>query len=389
MRKCDSCGKVVVNEKDYMCPHCGAVVRKKCDHSTHLPDDKYNRANDYRTTNNNASDYRTTAAEHKSQTYDYQKAPRTDASQKFDINDLANIKNAEDAKRIAKKAFIEQDQNGRKKFKPLAIVLIVIFAVNIFGNLLGALGDGIDEFFDELEYAFVDIDTPDYTFGEDELIHFIDVSPIITGGRYDKENDCLEITCSDFYFGFNVTENEDYKVVTENWSDEFTFPSVYFGEGDVRVSFEALDEKQVEDRDALYNTDSEEMTTYGEITDDGIIKIYGLAPSINRLSGDEIYIRVSGISVTFENEGTNEKFKYWLSLPVGFVKINADNSVEFYDIYADYDIVIKEEFDFNDQYVPDEYVECIEFNDTDTNSGNIFESVPASATYTEEVTLVD
>lgn len=379
MHKCDSCGKVVVNEQDYMCPHCGAVSNKHCDHNTHLPDDKYNRANDYRTT----------AAEHNSKTYNYEKVPRTDANQKFDINDLANIKNAEDAKRIAKKAFIEQDQNGRKKFKPLAIVLIVIFAVNIFGNLLSAVGDGIDNVFDELEYAFEDIGNADYTFGEEKLTHLIDVSPIVTGGRYDKENDCLEITCSDFYFGFNVTQNEDYEVVTEDWSDEFTFPSVYFGEGDVRVSFEALNEKQVEDREVLYDVDSEDMTVYGEITEDGIIKIYGLAPSMKRLSGNEIYIRVSHIRVLSENEETNEKFDYWVSLPAEFVKINDDNSIEFYDIYADFDIVINEKLDFNDQYVPDEYVECIEFNDTDKYSDNIFESVPASVEYTEVVTLVD
>ena len=81
MRKCDSCGKVVVNEQDYMCPHCGAVTRKHCDHQKHLPDDKYNRANDYRTS----------SAEYKSKTYDYQKAPKTDASQKFDINDLLEV----------------------------------------------------------------------------------------------------------------------------------------------------------------------------------------------------------------------------------------------------------------------------------------------------------
>jgi predicted RNA-binding Zn-ribbon protein involved in translation (DUF1610 family) len=130
MHKCDSCGKVVINEKEYMCPHCGAVAQKHCDHSTHLPDDKYNRANDYRTA----------AAEHKSKTYNYEKTPRTDSNQKFDINDLANIKNAEDAKRVAKKAFIEQDQNGRKKFKPLAIFLIVISAT----KLLGAVNVTVD-----------------------------------------------------------------------------------------------------------------------------------------------------------------------------------------------------------------------------------------------------
>jgi hypothetical protein len=379
MRKCDSCGKVVVNEQDYMCPHCGAVTRKHCDHQKHLPDDKYNRANDYRTT----------AAEHSSKTYDYEKAPRTDASQKFDINDLANIKNAEDAKRIAKKAFIEQDQNGRKKFKPLAIVLIVIFAVNIFGNLLGALGDGIDDVFEELEYAFEDVGNADYTFGEDKLTHNFYVSPIVKGGRYDKENDCLEITCSDYYFEFSRTYNEDYDVVTEEWSDEFTFPASFISSGEVRASYEALNEKQVEDRDAIYNTDSEDMTAYGEITDYGIIKIYGLTPSINRLSGNEVYIRVSGINVIYENVETNEKFEYLVSLPVEFIKINADNSIEFYNIYADYDVVINEKLDLNDQYVPDEYIEHIELSDANAYNDNIFESIPASVEYTETVTLVD
>ena len=389
MRKCDSCGKVVVNEQDYMCPHCGAVMQKHCDHSTHLPDDKYFRANDYTRNDNKPNDYRTTAAEHSSKTYGYEKAPRTDASQKFDINDLANIKNAEDAKRIAKKAIIEQDQNGRKKFKPLAIVLIVIFAVNIFGNLLGALGDGIDDVFEELEYAFEDVGNADYTFGEDKLSHNFYVSPIVKGGRYDKENDCLEITCSDYYFEFSRTYNEDYDVVTEEWSDEFTFPASFVSSGEVRVSYEALDEKQVEDRDVIYNIDSEDMTAYGEITDDGIIKVYGLAPSINRLSGNEVYIRVSDISVIYENVETNEKFEYLVSLPVEFIKINADNSIEFYDIYADYDVVINEKLDLNDQYVPDEYVEHIELGDTHAYNDNIFESVPASVEYTEMVTLVD
>ena len=113
MRKCDSCGKVVVNEQDYMCPHCGAVTRKHCDHQKHLPDDKYNRANDYRTT----------AAEHSSKTYDYEKAPRTDASQKFDINDLANIKNAEDAKRIAKKHLLSRTRTAEKSSNHLQLCL--------------------------------------------------------------------------------------------------------------------------------------------------------------------------------------------------------------------------------------------------------------------------
>jgi len=379
MHKCDSCGKVVVNEQDYMCPHCGAVTKKHCDHQKHLPDDKYNRANDYRTA----------SAEHKSKTYDYEKAPKTDNNQKFDINDLANIKNAEDAKRIAKKAFLEQDQNGRKKFKPLAIVLIVIFAVNIFGNLLGVVGDVIDDVFTEIEYAFENVGNADYTFGEDKLSHNFYVSPIVKGGRYDKENDCLEITCSDYYFEFSRTYNEDYDVVTEEWSDEFTFPASFVSSGDVRISYEALDEKQIEDKDVIYNIDSEDMTAYGEITDNGIIKVYGLAPSINRLSGNEVYIRVSDISVIYENVETNEKFEYLVSLPVEFIKINADNSIEFYDIYADYDVVINEKLDLNDQYVPDEYVEHIELGDTDAYNDNIFESIPASATYTEMVTLVD
>ena len=379
MRKCDSCGKVVVNEQDYMCPHCGAVSNKHCDHNTHLPDDKYNRANDYRTT----------ATEHKSKTYDYQKAPKTDVSQKFDINDLANIKNVEDAKQVAKKAFIEQDQNGRKKFKPLAIVLIVIFAVNIFGNLLGALDDGIDTVFDELEYAFEDVGDADYTLGEEELRHNFYVTPIVTGASYVKAEDCLSINCSDIYFEYDKTKNGEFETVADEWNSEFTFPSQQLYTGDVRITLAVFDKKDVENEDLLYDATDREITLYGEITDNGIINVYGLAPSIKHLSGEEKYIYIAGINAISKNESTKEEFDLWFSFPSNFVKMNTDNSVELYDVYVDSDVVVKEKFDLADQYVPDEYVECIEFNDRDTYNDNIFESIPASATYTETVTLVD
>ncbi len=373
MHKCDSCGKVVVNEQDYMCPHCGAVTKKHCDHNTHLPDEKYNRANDYRTT----------AAEHKSKTYDYQKAPKTDASQKFDINDLANIKNVEDAKQVAKKAFIEQDQNGRKKFKPLAIVLIVIFAVNIFGNLLSAVGDGIDDVFDELEYAFEDIGTADYTFGEDEIIHDFYTTANVTGATYDKAQDQLVINCSGIYFEYEGTRNEDYDMLTDEWSSDFTFPGEYFYTADFSACINIFDKNEVEDKDELYGILDYELILKSEITEDGSIIVKGLAPSIEHLYGSEIYIDIK-IHVTAENEKTNELFDYWISLPTNFIRINPDCSVEFYDIYADYDIVIKEKLELDDQYVPSEYIENIEFGDS-----YIFESVPASVEYTEMVTLVD
>lgn len=378
MRKCDSCGKVVVNEQDYMCPHCGAVTRKHCDHQKHLPDDKYNRANDYRTT----------AAEHSSKTYDYEKAPRTDASQKFDINDLANIKNAEDAKRIAKKAFIEQDQNGRKKFKPLAIVLIVIFAVNIFGNLLGALGDGIDDVFEELEYAFEDVGNADYTFGEDEIIHDFYTTANVTGAVYDKAQDQLVINCSDIYFEYDGTRNEDYDMIADEWSSDFTFPGEYFYSADFSACINIFDENEVEDKDELYGVLDYELILKSEITEDGLIIVKGLASSIEHLYGSDIYIDIK-IHVTDQNDETNEIFDYCISLPTNFIKINPDYSVEFYDIYADYDIVVKEKLELDDQYVPDEYIEHIELGDTHAYNDNIFESVPASVEYTETVTLVD
>jgi len=378
MHKCDSCGKVVVNEQDYMCPHCGAVTKKHCDHSNHLPDDKYNRTNAYNTNSNYNN-----PTPHKSKTYDYTPAPKTNESQKFDINDLANIKNVEDAKRVAKKAFIEQDQNGRKKFKPLAVFLIVIFAVNIFGNLLGALGDGIDTVFDELEYAFEDVGNADYTFGEDEIIHDFYTTANVTGAVYDKAQDQLVINCSDIYFEYDGTRNEDYDMIADEWSSDFTFPGEYFYGADFSACINIFDENEVEDKDELYGVLDYELILKSEITEDGLIIVKGLASSIEHLYGSDIYIDIK-IHVTYQNDETNEILDYWISLPTNFIKINPDYSVEFYDIYADYDIVVKEKLELDDQYVPDEYIETIHFDDS-----NIFESIPASATYTETVTLVD
>ena len=348
MRKCDSCGKVVVNEQDYMCPHCGAVSRKKCDHSTHLPDDKYNRANDYRTT----------AAEHKSKTYNYEKTPRTDANQKFDINDLANIKNAEDAKRIAKKAFIEQEQNGRKKFKPLAIVLIVIFAVNIFGNLLSAVGDVVGEIGDELEYAFEDIALEDYTLGVDEITHDFSVLSTIDGVSYNKESDCLTIDFSELYFQYNGSMNEEYETIEREWTQGFTYPSECFYTGSVIATVGVFDETEVSDRDLLYDYDRE-ISLKGELSDLGFLNIYGLEPHIRALNGRDVYLNLSSVRVLSENEDTNEHFDCWVSLPANFIKLSPDNTIELYNIYADFDVVVTEELDYNEQYIPEEYVESI------------------------------
>lgn len=379
MRKCDSCGKVVVNEKEYMCPHCGAVVRKKCDHSTHLPDDKYNRANDY-----SPRDYRTTAEEHKSKTYDYEKAPRTDTSQKFDINDLANIKNAEDVKKIAKKAFIEQDKNGRKKFKPIAIVLIVIFAVNIFANLMSVAFDAVDTVFDELDSVF----SEEIAVGEEPIIHSFTLHTYVDGATFDRENDCLTIDINEMYFEYYGSHDEYYEDDTDEWQSDFSSPGNYISNGDVSISFAIYDGKEVQNVGFDEYSYNDSIDLAAELSADGELKIYGLKTHLRNMVGKDVYCLITNSLINSANSETNESFECSFFFPFNYIKISADDKVSFYNIYEDYEnegknVVDKLEVD--ERYVPDVFIEHVEFG-----SGNMIdESVPASVTYTETVTLVE
>lgn len=374
MHKCDSCGKVVVNEQDYMCPHCGAVSNKHCDHSTHLPDDKYFRANDYRTA----------TEEHKSKTYDYEKAPKTDASQKFDINDLANIKGAEDVKKIAKKAFIEQDKNGKKKFKPVAIVLIVIFAINIASSLLGVVFDAVESGIEEIAGVLPD-EWVGYELGEETITHYFDVDTYIKNGSYDKENDCLKFNLSEVFFEYNDTVDEYYDVLTEEWQSEFTSPKECFYSEQVEVSLAFLSQKDFSDAEKVDNAYDESVSLYGEITSDGVFYIYGFNQHLKKNAGESVYLYVNRINMKSQNPDTMEVFNYWLSVPFNFIKLNSDGSTEFFSAYAYDGGVSVTKIDLTEQYYPDieeleEYVEFIAFSEN-----NADESVPASVTYTENV----
>lgn len=365
MRKCDSCGKVVVNEQDYMCPHCGAVTRKHCDHQKHLPDDKYNRANDYRTT----------ASEHSSKTYDYEKAPRTDASQKFDINDLANIKNAEDAKRIAKKAFIEQDQNGRKKFKPLAIVLIVIFAVNIFGNLLDIADSAIDTAFDEIEevvsmnsidnliednYGVSEIE--DSLYDNYETIYDYTGSADVRSANYSSDEDCLEIHLSGIgldELSVNATEDTGLSFGEMiNSSFVVLYRISFITEDDFDVVFE-------DDTDSVYNY-ADEVLFKGDLSEDGVLKIYGIASKLDEYY-ETPYISISQITILSESDSGEDCYRGDLLLSTNTVKVKDYKECEFYDLKFDEDnIEYFEKIDLSDWdgfYLHDElsYNEIIEY----------------------------
>ena len=343
MHKCDSCGKVVINEKEYMCPHCGAVAQKHCDHSTHLPDDKYNRANDYRTA----------TEEHKSKTYDYEKASRTDASQKFDINDLANIKNAEDVKKVAKKAFIEQDKNGRKKFKPVAIVLIVIFAINIFANLIDVAFDAVDGVFEGIESAF----TEELVVGDELLIHGFSLRTYVDGATFDRENDCLTIDIAEMYFEYYGSHDEYYDSDTDEWQDDFSSPENYLSDADVDLSLVIYDEKDVQEAGFDEYSYRDSIDLPAELTETGELKIYGLKTHLRDMAGKNVYCYISDSLVEFENAETYERFECSFYFPFNYIKISANDTVSFYDIYEDYENEGKNtitEVDLSYRYAPDE-----------------------------------
>lgn len=393
MHKCDSCGKLVVNEQDYMCPHCGAVANKHCDHKTHLPDERFNRTGDYNTNSNpvNTTPNRSNPVNttpHKSKTYDYERVPKTNESQKFDINDLANIQNADDVKKIAKKAFIEQDANGKKKFKPLAIVLIVIFAVNIFGNLLGVAFDAVDSVFEEIAGELPD-SWVGYELGEETITHYFTVDTYIKNGSYDKANDCLKFNILEFFFDHNNSADEDYDTLTEEWQSEFTSPKKCFYSEQIVVSVAFLSQEDFADAEKVDNAYDESVTLYGEITSDGVICFYGLNQHLKNIDGKSVYLYVNEISERSENPDTREIFEYYFSVPFNFIKLNSDGSTEFFSVYAYDGEVSTTKIDLDNQYYPDieeleEYVEYIAFPEVNVN-----ESVPAYGEYTEVVTLVD
>jgi predicted nucleic acid-binding Zn-ribbon protein len=374
MHKCDSCGKVVVNEQDYMCPHCGAVSNKHCGHNTHLPDDKYFRVNDYKTN----------SAEYKTKTYDYEKAPKMDANQKFDINDLANIKNADDVKKVAKKAFIEQDKNGRKKFKPVAIVLIVIFAVNIFCNLLSVGFDAIDGFFEEIASELPD-EWVGYELGEETITHYFSVDTYIKDGAYDKENDCLKFNLSELFFAHNDSVDEDYDTITEEWQSEFTSPKERFYSEQIVVNAVFFSPKDIVDAEKIENSYKNDVELYGEITSDGVLYIYGVNQHLKKYDAQSGYMELATVSLRTENAETKEHFDFYFSIPFNFVKVNSDGTLKYFYIYSYDDEITNTEVDLTEQYYPDieeleEYVEFIAFSEN-----NADESIPVSVEYTEQL----
>ena len=365
MHKCDSCGKVVVNEQDYMCPHCGAVSNKHCGHNTHLPDDKYFRVNDYKTS----------STEYKTKTYDYEKAPKTSANQGFDINDLANVKNAEDVKRVAKKAFVEQDKNGKKKFKPIAVVLIVIIAFNIFSSVLGAVFDGLESVFDE-----------EVVIGEELIIHNFTLHTYHNDAIFDRENDCLTLDIAEIYFEYYGSHDEFYDYDTNEWQNDFSLPSNHILDGDMEFSLTIYDENDVKKVDFDEDAYKDEISMAAEFTEDGELKIYGLKSHLRNVAGKDAYCHIGTSLIEFENNATNERFLCDFYFPFNYIKISSDDTVSFYDIYKDYeteDRNIISEADLSTRYVPDEYLECIEFNDV--VSDNIVESLPVSVEYTEQL----
>ncbi len=336
MHKCDSCGKVVVNEKEYLCPHCGAVARKKCDHSTHLPDDKYNRANDYRTS----------ATEHKSKTYDYQKAPKTDISQKFDINDLANIKNAEDVKKIAKKAFIEQEASGRKKFKPAAIVFIIIFAVNIFANVADvafeAVDDAIDGFEEVVSVEFDDEEYIEDLYGvseiEEDLYNKYDTiydylgSASVESAYLGGETGTLQIQLSEIGF----EELSDNMVDETGTSLGEMYNTSYVALYKIRFLPEDVEDAITDENESVRDY-AETVLLKGSLTTDGVLIIENVGLKLDEYIDECPYMYISEITVLSENESGEICYCGQISLSVDVIRINSKGVYEFYEITRDSD----------------------------------------------------
>ena len=272
---------------------------------------------------------------------------------KISFGDLANIKNAEDVKKVAKKAFIEQDKNGRKKFKPVAIVLIVIFAINIFANLIDVAFDAVDGVFEGIESAF----TEELVVGDELLIHGFSLRTYVDGATFDRGNDCLTIDIAEMYFEYYGSHDEYYDSDTDEWQDDFSSPENYLSDADVDLSLVIYDEKDVQEAGFDEYSYRDSIDLPAELTETGELKIYGLKTHLRDMAGKNVYCYISDSLVEFENAETYERFECSFYFPFNYIKISANDTVSFYDIYEDYENEGKNtitEVDLSYRYAPDE-----------------------------------
>jgi hypothetical protein len=262
--------------------------------------------------------------------------------------------------------------------------LIVIFAVNIFCNLLSVGFDAIDGFFEEIASELPD-EWVGYELGEETITHYFSVDTYIKDGAYDKENDCLKFNLSELFFAHNDSVDEDYDTITEEWQSEFTSPKERFYSEQIVVNAVFFSPKDIVDAEKIENSYKNDVELYGEITSDGVLYIYGVNQHLKKYDAQSGYMELATVSLRTENAETKEHFDFYFSIPFNFVKVNSDGTLKYFYIYSYDDEVTNTEVDLNDQYYPDieeleEYVEFIAFSEN-----NADESIPVSVEYTEQL----
>ncbi len=356
MKKCDSCGKVIVNDKDYMCPYCGAVASKTCGHSSHLPDDRYNRANDYYSQNRSQKN---------------NNIPNTPEIPKALGDVFGDIKNT-----IPKSI---RDTKNKGKGKTAAIIIAVVFALNALTAVFGFLeeSDGFEDvddfgndYYSDSYYAdeanfdttisydvFAITENPEFDFDDDGnllikptemLFTCTDTKELILAAK----NTAADLTVPDYSVPYSEVVSETANTA-EKPSDEETTVNIQnepevSSENDVTVPFSAIDVfgKSLTDIydsstglcasiaivysgtivDPVFDLSSWAFEYYGYLSDDGIV-IEDVAEDVAETKKTlpeeaEMVVIIKSITVSTADYDNNKGFYGNIILPYNCIKIN-------------------------------------------------------------------
>lgn len=232
MKRCDSCGKIITDTKEKMCPFCGAVSSKSvvCTHD----EDRWNR---------NGDEYSFHGNDNK------KSFGNSDISPEDNINKMFSF-GSEIKKEKPLKAPVKKQTKRKKPHSGAAAVIIVLLIIFVFLNNLGLFEDNVINGWDDSYYSEEENSNCLYcwlknvtaTYDENGLLFYINETPCSLEEDYSGEDfynmiadseyitACVsEITAEDYKSGINYGDYATVKnkVVLDRFDDDIFGISAY------------------------------------------------------------------------------------------------------------------------------------------------------------------
>ncbi|MBR2875929.1 MAG: hypothetical protein IKC01_02220, partial [Clostridia bacterium] len=270
MKKCDSCGKIITNDKEFMCPFCGAVAKKHCDHETHL-NNKYYRYNDYNELDKDGSMNEKGYTAKRS----VEDSPRSPAGYK---------------------------DNVKKLMKSFLGFFVIVISFSVVMTVLTVSDDTVDDTYDYEEIYSEDFQLGPYDtyleeFVPDELIDNSNTEASLTHYKaglqcdeihLNEEEDTLDITFTTMYYS-NISSDDEY-TYSESTDDVDLSGSVS------AKAFYILRRELDLAPESPEFYEQRTLDLKGELTSDGKLRFFGV-PSGLASFGEPVFIVIPHIVV--------------------------------------------------------------------------------------------